>query len=248
MNLSRCISALIMQNGLYQVVLPFVDNNTKKPKATEEVIQEVLATMTIPIYSEFVPNVVSGPCNVKDMKVIDEKNGIYMLPAYLTHTEVKSVIDVRFPDINNRGTYGDLGYLPYGTAQSPQGTITGMGYLMLAGQMRAEPTFDYKGYNKIQLIGWPKTILLFEVACEHEPNGETIPSTCYDSFMELANLDVQVFLWNTLRHYEELPTAFGTIKINSQDWQGAEDKRKALLDEWRDKFHVDQIGSAWKFM
>lgn len=236
-----------MQNGLYQIVLPFVDNATKKPKPTEEVIHEVLSTTTIPIYSEFVPNNVIGTADVKDLKVIDERNGVYLLPAHLTYTEVKSVIDVRFPFINNRGVYGDLGYLPYGAAQSPQGTLTGMAYLMLSGEMRNEPTFEYLGNNKVRLCGFPKTILEFELGCEHDPNGETIPSTCYDSFMELANLDVQSFLWNTLRHYEELPTAFGTIKINSQDWQSAEDKRKALLDDWRDKFHVDQA-SNFSFM
>ena len=246
MNLSKCISALIMQNGLYQIVLPFIDQATKKPKPTEQVLHEVISTVTIPVYSEFVPNVVTGTAHVRDLKVIDERNGIYLLPAHLTYTEVKSVLDVRLPFHNARGTFGDIAPA-YGINRSVQGVATSQAYMMVAGEMRNEPTFKYLGNNKIQLFGWPKTILEFELGCEHEANGETIPSTCYDSFMELANLDVQVFLWNTLRHYEELPTAFGTIKTNSQDWQGAEDKRKALLDDWRDKFHLD-AASNMKFM
>lgn len=246
MNLSKCISALILQNGLYQVVLPFIDTATNQPKPTEQVIHEVLSTVTIPIYSEFVPYRVTGTCHVRDLKVIDEKHGIYMLPSFLTYTEVKRVLDVRLPYHNQRGTFGDVAPA-YGINRSVQGVATSMSYMMLAGQMRSEPTFEYLGENKIQLFGWPKTILEFELACEHEPNGETIPSSCYDSFMELATLDLQVFLWNTLRHYKELPTAFGNIQINSDDWQGADDKRTALLNEWRDRYHVDEA-SNFKFM
>lgn len=235
-----------MQNGLYQVVLPFVDEVTGKPKPTDQVIHEVLSTITIPEYSEFVKNTVVGTAHIKDLKVIDEKKGIYLLPAHLTYTTVKSVIDVRLPFHNVRGTYGDIAPA-YGINRSVLGTATAQMYMMVAGEMRNEPTFEYLGNNKIRLYGWPKTILEFELGCEHDPNGESIPETCYDSFMELADLDVKMFCWNTLRHYDELPTAFGTIKVNAQDWQGAEDKRKALLDEWRNTFHVDDA-SNFKFM
>ena len=246
MNLSKCISALIMEKGLYQVILPFVDEMTKKPKPTEQVVHELLSTVTIPEYSEFVPNKITGTCHVNDLRVIDEKNGIYMLPAYLTYTPVKKVMDVHLPFHNERGTFGDIAPA-YGINRSVQGVATSQAYMMVAGQMRNEPTFKYLGNNKIQLFGWPKTILEFELGCEHEPNGETIPETCYDSFMELAELDLDVFRWNTLRWYKELPTAFGTIQINPEEWQGAEDKRKALLDEWRNTFHVDDP-SNFKFM
>lgn len=246
MNLSRCISALIMSNGLYQVILPFVDEVTKKPKPTEQVLHEVLSTVTIPEYSEFVKNVVIGTAHINDLKAIDEKRGIYLLPAHLTYNTVKSVLDVRLPFHNVRGTFGDIAPA-YGINRSVQGAATAQMYMMVAGEMRNEPTFRYLGNNKIQLFGWPKTILEFELGCEHDPNGESIPETCYDSFMELADLDVKVFCWNTLRWYDELPTAFGTVKVNAQEWQGAEDKRKALLDDWRDKFHVDDA-SNFKFM
>lgn len=246
MNLSRAISAIIMQEGLYNITLPFVDEATKKTKPTEQVIHEVLSTITIPEYSEFCPDIVIGTCHVKDMKVIDEKRGIYLLPAYLTYKPVKSIIDVHLPYQNNRGTYGDIAPA-YGINRSVQGVATSLMYMNLAGQMRAEPTFDYLGQNKVRLFGWPKCILEFELACEHDSNGESIPDSCYDSFMELATLDVQNFLYNTLKYYDEIPTAFGSIKLNISEWQGASDKRKALLDDWRDKFHVDN-DNAIKFM
>lgn len=235
-----------MSNGLYQLVLPFVDELTKKPKPTEQVIHELLSTVTIPEYSEFVPYEVTGTCHVNDLKVIDEKRGIYMLPAYLCYTEVRSVLDVRLPFKNERGTFGDIAPA-YGINRSVQGVATSMAYMMAAGEMRAEPTFQYLGGNKIQLFGWPKCILEFELACNHEPNGETIPETCYDSFMQLATLDLKEFLYNTLIMYDELPTAFGSIKINVERWASATADKEALLNDWRDKFHVDS-SSAFKWM
>lgn len=245
MNMSKVISSIKMQLGLYGITLPFKDEITGEPTPTEKVISDVLTTTTIPEFSEFAPNIVKGTCHVKDLKVIDEKNGIYLLPAHLTFTPVKSVLNVQLPFHNARGTFGDIAPA-YGINRSVQGVATSQAYMMVAGQMRNEPTFDYLGNNKIQLFGWPKTILEFELNCEHDANGESIPDGCYDSFMELATLDVKVFLYNTLKLYDGIPTAFGQINLKLEDYQSASSDRKTLLDEWRDKFHVDL--PIWQWM
>lgn len=111
--------------------------------------------------------------------------------------------------------------------------------------MRAEPTFEYLGENKIRLYGYPRVPLTFKVACEHDPNGESIPDSCYSSFMELAMLDMKQFLYNTLKHYEGIPTAFGTINLKIEDYQGAEAERNSLLEKWGDTYHVDMDWESW---
>jgi hypothetical protein len=238
MNMSGVISQLIMQLGLYNIALPFKDNKTGEPIPTENVIHDVLTTTTIPIYSQFVPWKREGIFRVSDLQVVSEKDFTYMLPAILTITPVMYVINVSMPPRNNRGTFGDIAPA-YGINRSVQGVATSQAYMMVAGQMRSEPTFKYLGYNKIQLFGFPKTYLNFEVACEHEPNGESIEEGCRDSFMELATLDVKQFLYNTLKMYDGIPTAFGTINLKLDDMSGAEEARNALLDKWRDTYHLD---------
>ena len=161
-----------------------------------------------------------------------------MLHPFLTITPIKYVISVRIPQYNNRGSFGDVAPA-YGINRSVQGVITSQAYMMLAGQMRSEPTFDYLGENKIKLYGYPKTILTFKVAAEHDPSGETIEDSCYDSFMELATLDMKMFLYNNLKLYEGIPTAFGQISLKVEDYQSAEADKNALLNDWRDKFHLD---------
>lgn len=237
MNLSRAISSIIQSYGLYGITLPFKDENGNT-KPTETVIHDVLKTTTIPIYSQYVPWERSGLYNICDLKCIDKEYGIYMMPPMLTLTPILYVMNVRLPHLNTRGTFGDVSPA-YGINRSVEGVITATEYMMLAGQMRAEPTFEYLGNNKIKLYGYPRTVLEFIVACEHEPNGETIKDTCYDSFMELAKLDVKMFLYSTLKLYNEIPTAFGTINLKLDDYASAEGDRTQLLNEWRDRFHLD---------
>lgn len=239
MNMSKAISSLKMSFGLYGITLPFKDEITGKPIPTEKVISDVLTTITIPEYSEFVPWIREYDADLSKMKLVDKNKSIYLLHPYLTITPIKYVLDVSLPMYNSRGTYGDVAPA-YGINRSVQGVITSQSYMMLAGQMRSEPTFDYLGENKIKLYGYPKTVLTFKVAAEHDPSGETIESTCYDSFMELAILDLKMFLYNNLKLYDGIPSAFGQINLKIEDYQSAEADRNALLNDWRDKFHLDQ--------
>lgn len=244
MNISEVVTTLKTQNSLYGVTLPFVDEVTKEPIPTENIIAGVLTKVTVPMYSQFVPWKREGDISVQQLKCIDERKGIYMLPAFLTMTPVMYTIDVRLPDTNTRGTFGDIAPA-YGIARSVQGVVTGQAYMMLVGLMRHEPTFHDLGYNKIQLLGYPKTVLTFEVACRHLPNLESIEEGCYDSFMQLANLDLQEFLYNSLKKFKTIPSAHGQYEIDISDWQGAAGEKKELLERWRDVYHVDMGWEKW---
>lgn len=238
MNMSKCISAIMMKLGLYTITLPFKDPVSGEPVSSENIIRNVLTTITIPEYSEFQPWIREGNAHLKDLTCVDPREGIYILPSFLTFTPIKSVLDVRLPFKNMGGVYGDIAPV-YGINRSVQGVLTGQAYMMVTGQMRAEPSFDYLGFNKIKLYGFPKTILTFVVSCEHEPNGETIEDSCYDSFMELAMLDCKSALYENLKYFDEIPTAFGAIKLKIDGWQSADSERTALLNDWRQVFHLD---------
>jgi hypothetical protein len=238
-NMSRVVSAIKQSMGLYNITLPFKSENGDQAP-TENIIMDILKTQTIPEFSQFVPWTRDCQVNITDLKVISETESIYEIPKILTLTPIMSVIDVSMPFHNNRGTFGDVAPA-YGINRSVQGVATSQAYMMLAGQMRAEPTFEYLENNQIRLYGYPKTIVNIKVAAEHMANGESIPAGCYDSFMELAVLDMKIFLYNTLKHYDGIPTAFGEIKLKTEDYQSAEADRKELLEGWRDRYHVDQI-------
>ena len=103
-------------------------------------------------------------------------------------------------------------------------------------------TFKFHPPNKIELFN---TGLAFDnrykvtVALEHSENLTTIPKTSWTSFMKLATLDVKKFLYDNLKLYGNLQTAYGNIDIKIDDWSNAEQERNDLIREWEDSWHLD---------
>ena len=245
MILSRTISHIKMALGLYAITLPFKDDITGETTPTENVIRDVLTTATIPIYSQFVPWTREGMANLGNLKIIDRRNSVYLLPAFLTTTPVMYISNVYMPFHGDRGIHSGVGHgdgfiAPlHGLYRGGRAVAASQASLMLMGQMRSEPTFEYLGENKVRLYGFPRTNVMFRLACEHEPNGETIPAGCYDSFLQLAMLDVKMFLFNTLKLYDQIPSAHGTINLKIEEFQAADSDRTSLLKEWGEVFHLD---------
>lgn len=243
MNMSRVITSLKTLMQIHQIGLPFKDENGN-PVPDENVIWEVLKNATIPVFSQYVPWRRSTVYDVRNLECIDRRSALYRLPKELYVTELIYIINISMPNKNGRATLGD--YTPaYGINRSVQGVITANAYQMVAGEMRHEPTWEYAGANKVHLYGWPRIPLQFEMGCEHLPNGETIPAGCYKSFMDLAKLDLSMFLYNALKHYKGLPTAHGTNQLNIDELQGAEAARDALLEKWDDTYHLDMGWETW---
>ena len=64
--------------------------------------------------------------------------------------------------------------------------------------------------------------------------------------MELADIHCRMFLYNHLKFYNNIPTAFGNLELPISDWQGASQELTTLLNDWRDRFHADM--EIWEWM
>ena len=245
MNLSKAISHVKLQLGLYNYSLPFKDDVTGETTPVENVIRDVFTTVTMPIYSQYVPWIRECTANIAHLRVVDRTKRIYILPGEVTTTPVMYVLDVHMPLHSYSGVYGDVTYASPnlmgagGIGGAAQAVIRASEAMLLTGQLRAEPSWDYIGENKIRLYGYPRVPVVFRVACEHEPNGETIEHSCYDSFMQLAMLDVKMFLYNTLKLFDNVSSAFGPISLKLDEMQAADSERTALLQQWSETFHLD---------
>lgn len=240
MNISKVISTLKLQNGLYTITLPFKDAVTGEPTPIENVIKEVLETITVPTYSQYVPWIRECIEDVKNLKLVDKKQNIYQLPKLLCMTPVMYVMDVSFPYEGTIDFYSNVNPM-YGVAGAAQSVITGQSFNMLAGALQAEPTFEDTGFNTVKLYGFPKVALKFTVACEHTPNLESIKDSCYASFMQLATLDLQQFLWNTLKMYNPISTAHGEYNLKIDQFEQAEGQRRELLNEWDNFYGAENV-------
>lgn len=234
MNMSDVVSHIILMNGLYNISLPFNE-------PTENVIQNVIKTSTIKVFSQFAPQKKEHTARRDQLKSVDKATHVYLLPGILTTTPVMYVIDIS-PEYNppGRGFYQGIGSY-YGIPEALRMTSVASSYAMAIGQARAEPSFEYLGHNKVRLYSFSNMPLTIKVACEHDVNGETIPDSYYSSFLKLAELDTKVFLYNTLKLYDGMASAFGTINLKIDELQSAIQDRETYLEEIRSTFHLDMV-------
>jgi len=102
-------------------------------------------------------------------------------------------------------------------------------------------TFKFEEPNLLHLYNFATAfgIVDIEIGYEHAQNLSTIPLTSWESFLDLARIDVKNFLYNTLKHYNEIQSAYGTISLKIDEWSNAESERHELVERWRDIYHLE---------
>ena len=78
--------------------------------------------------------------------------------------------------------------------------------------------------------------LMVELKCIHPQHFGTIPLSLREEFLKLCVLDIKIALWNILKNYDQLNTAFGTINLRIEDYENAETERRELLELWRSQY------------
>ena len=253
MNISDVIKDIKVPSGLKTIALPY-----KAP--IEVVIQDIIKT-SVRTFSQFKPQIKECQCerrNLRSANSADEYMGIYFIPPELTTTDVSycdayPISSQKLSDTNKVSTTAFsvvspfVGFGSYYPQDIMNATLTGAAVNKFIGVTSNVPTSKWLGCNKIQLINWPKqSFILFIAKCDHELSCETIPTSCRESFIQLATLDVQRTLYNDLKN-QLAGSAFKDIKVEIDKWAGAEDARNALVKEWTESFHLDEIEELVQF-
>ena len=246
MNISEVINDIKLTSGLNTIALPY-------DKPVEMVIKEILE-VSIRTFSTFKPYIKEGfeyRENLRSPDEISEKQGIYILPESLTTTRVQDASAYSVSDqysknqvTSNAFTVGSpfVGFGSYYPQDIVNATSTGAAINKYAGLTSRQPTSKWLGFNKIQLFDFPnKGCVMFVVKCDHDLNGETIPESCRESFVQLATLDVHRTLYSQLKNMTNVGSAFKDIQLKLDDWSGAEAERNTLIEKWTGTFHLDDL-------
>lgn len=75
-----------------------------------------------------------------------------------------------------------------------------------------------------------------ELLVKHAESLHTISPTMMETFEKLALLDIKMFLWGALKHFDNLETVFGTINLKVDDWSSAEGDRESMLEKLDDLY------------
>lgn len=236
---SRLISSIKMDLGLIGIRMPF-DN-------IDELIMEIIKIKTLPVFNELYPYKVPIVVDIRDLKVVEHKveSTVYVLPDIFGDKQIMMINKVESEEdaVNNRAFYDSGMYL-----YSMSTCFCGYEDLMLAqaqsnliGSAIKGITFKFIPPNQIEIfseygIG---TKFRIEVCLEHSENLTTLPATTYTSFLKLATLDVKKYMYDNLKHYDNLSTSYGQIAMRIDDWSGADDQRQQLIEKWEQTYHLD---------
>lgn len=233
MNQSDFLTSIKMDLGIYGLSLPFEDEN--------KAIMDMIRLRTLNTFSTFFPFVYTADFNIMDMVEIKNtyEEAIYELPDIFGDRKIMSIrkIDPRNRALGNgyvSPMYGES-YDLMGAMMMTQANANNYSYLSPPFSFKFEQPNVIRFYNLNSMA----TDLRIEINLQHADNFATIPNTSWESFYELALLDVKRFLYGALKHYADLQTAYGNISLKIDEWSNAEAERKELVAQWRTVYHLE---------
>lgn len=233
MNLSELLTAVKMDLGIYGLSLPFEN--------PDKVLFEVIKLKSLKTFSIFQPQIMKIKLDANELRCLkaDFAESIYELPDVFGDKHVLYIQNI-YPNSNYVGS----GYITpglTGSIEDYQNMMLGQAASNLTSILAPSMTFKFKHPNQMIIYNLAALYgkLDVELAIEHADNLRTIRPTAWQSFYDLVLLDIQIFLFNTLKHYNEIQTAYGTIMLRIDDWSGAKNDREALVEKWRDAAHLD---------
>jgi len=237
MNLSSLITRIKIDCGIYAIALPF-DN-------ADEIIKDIIIDITRPVFSKYCPTYEKIRFDLnKDLKRIDKYANYetYLLPDIFHDRELLYVKDVNYDESDS----SDLGYwgggIPIMQGNMIKQAILSNAAMSLSNKTIPKITFDYVHPRKVTLYNvLSSSKIVFELALEHDKSLASITPTSSESFYKLAILDVKSALYEVMKEYTDINTAYGNISLKLDNWASAADKREQLLNEWEDSYHIDTI-------
>ena len=233
MNMTDLVSRIKRTLGLYVIATPFENVN--------ELITDIIADTTLPVFSTYEPFRELFVCDVKDLQKIAScaEYQEFIIPE-LGGRKILFIESVRYDVTSTSGIGYWGGGTPFMSGNMMQRLAMTNAGAQLSNLAMPALTFHFTNPNKLRLYNlYVSQKIIIEYAQVHDKTLGSIPDTASESFYKLALLDCKMGLYNTMKHYNELQTAHGTVNLKIDDWANAESDRESLLEKWDDTYHLD---------
>jgi len=233
MNISELLTSIKMDLGIYGLSLPFENEN--------KVLYDTIKLRTIKTFSQFQPHIMRIPLNLDELNCLSSnyQESVYEIPDVFGNRRIMYIrrVEPRNKMLGN----GYVSPIFDDSMDVYNSVMMAQAGANLLSSVTPPFTFKFQGPNLLYLYNMSTmaTEIFVEFALEHAENLVTIPNTAWESFYELALLDIKRFLYGAMRHYNEIQTAYGTVSLKIDEWANAEQERKDLLEKWRDVYHLD---------
>ncbi len=201
-------------------------------KLDDKELLDILKNETLYTFSTYFPHYRTFKQNLSNSKVPGKRDHYYINRAALGDFQVLSVEDIKVYDVMSS-------YMPYATNFSAIDIFADIQMNATFEDMLSVPvTYYYAPPDQIVIQSGPNQLaeVSIEVTVIHPSNGSTISPHMRELLLHLGKLDIEIYLYQTLRHLDKIETSFGTVDLKIDEWADAEDKRISLLEEWDANF------------
>ena len=214
--------------GIKDIPLP-VDDNEMVQRFYQSALKEF--SVRCPHIREFI----LPPEAAVNKSSIAVNGGVtYRIPKDIYQDSL--ILQILRIDIGRSGGYQDY-YVPTGAFMSPVFMLETVADIQLAAalgsMMQHSPTFRFTPPDLLTIYnGWSGGSYLVEASFMHDISLSTIPTGAFTHLFQLAELDMEEYLYNQLKRKNRLEVGVGTIELSLDNWEGAGEKKRDLLDKW----------------
>ena len=235
MNISKEIARVKRELGITAFRLPF-ENPDKE-------LYEIAKDTTLETWSQYYGKMEEYTIDVKDADIdwntFNEAQ--FRIPSMLIQDrEIIDVLDIEpVYDTYNGAYMPGVGIFNNGV---------GMYQDMMLGQIEYDlessvsPIFswDFIRPNKIRMYNFFNRTqqIRIKLMFDHMDDLASIPKTHAEAFRTLLKLDIQVFLYNNLKHMDKIETAYGTVDLHIEEWASAENDRRDFVNRMAEDSHL----------
>ena len=233
MNLSTLITRIKMKLGIYTIALP-IDN-------VDGFIEDIIKDITLPVFSQYNPYTERMHINLKNLKRIDRDTTYetFLLPEF-NERKLLYVKNVEYDDRSLSAIGLWDGTTPYACGSLVNQMMISNAASKLSTLTIPKLTFEFMPPRTIRLYNaYTSYNVVMDLAFQHDKSLQSIPPMAEESFFKLALLDVKDNLYPTVKHYNEIESAYGRIELKIDDWANAESERNDLIIQWDESYHLD---------
>lgn len=244
-NMTNLIKLIELRIGTKPLNLP--------PEIAKDKWSEWLELSTLATYSRFYANKIRYTFNRFNMK--KDAEGYYLIDedVFPGNVEIIGIKDIPWDDPN---AFGNSYYGYNNTMVSPVGFYDidyAYSYDQIASvQASADRQslfnmgifIDFRPPNKLKLVtasgefcgqNMPKTFKV-DLLTKHPSNLNTIEPTKLETFQNLAIADIADFLYQFLKHYDNVETVFANSSLKVEDLQTIAQKREEIVNELKEGY------------
>lgn len=165
----------------------------------------------------------------------------YRIPKH--YIDGAAIMGIARWDVAKPLGYSDY-YVPQGSWASPDSVLTALADIKIAAStasaMGKAPTTRFLPPDRIEVYnGWANGTYECDLLLAHDISLSTISPTAFTHLIQLAELDIEEFLYNKLKRLDNLDVGIGNIQLGINAWEGAGSAKRELLKEWDESANLD---------